>query len=118
MQFDSKIRYLEIVTPDVDGTIAMFEKSSAVKFSNPVAELGNARTAPMAGGAQMGIRAPMHDAEEPVTRTYFLTDDIETATADAVAAGAELAHPVMEIPGQGKFSIFFQGGNQFGYWQD
>lgn len=118
MQIDSKIRYLEIVTPDVEGTIAMFEKSSAVKFSDPVAELGNARTAPMAGGAQMGIRAPMHDAEEPVTRTYFAADDIEAATDAAVTAGAELAHPVMEIPGQGKFSILFQGGNQFGFWQD
>jgi len=118
MKFDSKIRYLEIVTPDVDGTVAVFEKSSAVKFSDPVAELGNARVAPMAGGAQMGVRAPMHDAEEPVTRTYFLTEDIDAATEAAVKAGAELAHPVLEIPGQGKFSIFFQGGNQFGYWQD
>jgi len=60
----------------------------------------------------------MHDAEEPVTRTYFLTEDIDAATEAAVKAGAELAHPVLEIPGQGKFSIFFQGGNQFGYWQD
>ena len=118
MQIDSKIRYLEIVTPDVAGTIEMFEKSSAVKFSDPIAELGNARTAPMAGGAQMGIRAPMHDAEEAVTRTYFSTDDIEMATEQAVAAGAELAHPVLEIPGQGKFSILFKGGNQFGFWQD
>ncbi len=118
MQIDSKIRYLEIVTSDVAGTVAVFEKSSAVKFSDPVAELGQARTAPMAGGAQMGIRAPMHDAEEPVTRTYFATDDINAATEAAVEAGAELAHPVLEIPGQGKFSIFFHGGNQFGFWQD
>jgi len=118
MQIDSKIRYLEIVTPDVEGTIAVFEKSSQVKFSKPVTELGNARVAPMAGGAQMGIRAPMHETEEPVTRTYFSTDDIEIATHSAVEAGAELAHPVLEIPGQGKFSIFFHAGNQFGYWQD
>ncbi len=118
MEIDSKIRYLEIVTPNVAGTIAVFEKSSAVKFSDPIAALGHARTAPMAGGAQMGIRAPMSDTEAPVTRTYFATDDIEAATEQAVAAGAELAHPVLEIPGQGKFSIFFKGGNQFGYWQD
>lgn len=118
MQIDSSIRYLEIVTPDVAGTVAVFEKSSAVKFSDPIEALGNARTAPMAGGAQMGIRAPMSETEEPVTRTYFATDNIEVATEQAVAAGAELAHPVMEIPGQGKFSIFFHGDNQFGYWQD
>lgn len=118
MQIDSKIRYLEIVTPDVDGTVNIFEKSSKVRFSEPVAELGNARVAPMSGGAQMGIRAPMSETEEPVTRTYFSTDNIDKATEEAVAAGAELAHPVLEIPGQGKFSIFFHGGNQFGYWQD
>ena len=62
-------------------------------------------------------QGPMHDAEEPVTRTYFLTEDIEAATKQAVAAGAELAHPVTEIPEHGKFSIFFHGSNQFGYWQ-
>jgi len=49
MQIDSSIRYLEIVTPDVAGTVAVFEKSSAVKFSDPIEALGNARTAPMAG---------------------------------------------------------------------
>jgi len=112
------IRYLEIVTQDVEGTIAIFEASNGVTFSGPIAELGNARLADVPGGSQMSVRAPMHDAEAPVTRTYFLTDDIEAATEAAIAAGAELAHPPMEIPGRGKFSIFFHGENQFGYWQD
>ncbi len=114
----SQIRYLEIVTPDVDGTIAMFETSGPLTFSEPIAELGNARIADLPDGSQMGIRAPMHEAEQTVTRTYFLTDDIDAATKAAVKAGAELAHPPLEIPGRGKFSIFFHGGNQFGYWQD
>jgi len=114
----SQIRYLEIVTPDVDGTIAMFETSGPLTFSEPIAELGNARIADLPDGSQMSIRAPMHETEETVTRTYFLTDNIEAATEAAVKAGAELAHPVLEIPGRGKFSIFFHGGNQFGYWQD
>lgn len=118
MNIKSHIRYLEIVTPDVDGTIAALEASGPLKFSGPIAELGHARLADMPGGGQMGIRAPMHDAEAPVTRSYFLTNDIETATDAAVAAGAELAHPPLEIPGRGTFSIFFHGENQFGYWQD
>ncbi|NNC36500.1 MAG: hydroxylase [Hyphomonadaceae bacterium] len=113
-----KIRYLEIITPDVDSTVTNFEFANGAEFSGPVAELGNARVADMPGGGKIGVRAPMHDAEDPVTRTYFLTDDIEAATKQALEAGAELAHPVMEIPGQGKFSIVFHGGNQFGYWQD
>ncbi|MEP3891289.1 MAG: hydroxylase [Hellea sp.] len=112
-----KIQYLEIVTPDVEGTIAIFAASNNAKFSDPVAELGNARVAKMPDGGQISVRAPMHAEEEPVTRTYFLTEDIDAATEQAVAAGAELAHPVMDIPGQGKFSIFFHAGNQFGYWQ-
>ena len=112
-----QIQYLEIVTPDVEGTIAIFAASTGAKFSDPVAEFGNAKIAQMPGGGQISVRAPMHDAEEPVTRTYFLTEDIEAATKQAVAAGAGLAHPVTEIPEHGKFSIFFHGSNQFGYWQ-
>lgn len=113
-----KVRFLEIVTSDVDGTIAIFEASNGAEFSDPVPEFGNSRVAQMPDGGKISVRAPMHGAEEPVTRTYFLTNDIEAATEKAVAAGAELAHPVLEIPGQGKFSIFFHGDNQFGYWQD
>ena len=112
-----KIQFLEIVTPDVEGTIAIFAASNGAKFSDPVAEFGNSRIAIMPDGGKVSVRAPMHETEEAVTRTYFLTEDIEAATEQAVSAGAELAHPVMEIPGQGKFSIFFHGSNQFGYWQ-
>jgi len=113
-----KIRYLEIVTPDPKGTCNIFEASAGLSFRDPEAMLGNAYVADLPDGGQMGVRAPMHSEEEPVTRTYFLTDDIEAATAAAVEAGAELAHPVLEIPGIGTFSIFFHGNNQFGYWQD
>lgn len=112
-----KIQYLEVVTPDVEGTISIFAASNNAKFSDPVPELGNARVARMPDGGRISVRAPMHADEAPVTRTYFLTGDIEGATEQAVAAGAELAHPVMDIPGQGKFSVFFHGKNQFGYWQ-
>lgn len=118
MNSKSHIRYLEIVTPDVEGTIAVFETSGTFKFSDSIAELGNARLADMPGGGQMGVRAPMHDMEAPVTRTYFSTDDIKAATDAAIAAGAELAHPPLDISGHGTFYIFFKGENQFGYWQD
>jgi predicted enzyme related to lactoylglutathione lyase len=112
-----KVQYLEIITPDVEGTIAVFKASNDAAFSEPIAALGNARTANMPDGGRISVRAPMHESEAPVTRTYFLTNDINTATERAVAAGAELAHPVMEIPGQGKFSIVFHGDNQFGFWE-
>lgn len=113
-----KIRYLEIVTPDVDGAIALITAAKGAAFSDPIAALGNAKVADMPSGGQIGVRAPMHDAEAAVTRTYFATEDIEAVTEQAVAAGAELALPVTAIPGHGKFSIVFLGDNQFGYWQD
>ena len=70
-----------------------------------------------AGGGMLGVRAPMHESEEPVVRPYLLVDDIEAATAAAVVSGAEIAHPPMEIPEQGKFAIYIQGGIQHGLWQ-
>ena len=112
-----KIHYLEIVTLDINETCTVFENAFGTQFSEPDPLLGNARTAPMPDSGTLGIRAPMSDTEEPVTRTYFLIDDIDAATKSAVEAGAELAHPIMELPGKGQFSIVIQGGNHFGFWQ-
>lgn len=112
-----KIQFLEIVTPDVESTMSIFAASTGAKFSEPVAEFGNARILDMPDGGNISVRAPMSETEVPTTRTYFLTDDIDTATKRAVAAGAELAHPVLEIAGRGKFSIFFHGSHQFGFWE-
>lgn len=113
-----QIRYLEIVTPDVDGVCALYAASLGVGFGEPVPELGMARTADLPGGGQLGVRAPMRDTEEPVVRPYALVDDVEAATAAAAEAGAEVAMPPMELPGQGRFSIVIQGGIHQGFWQD
>jgi predicted enzyme related to lactoylglutathione lyase len=112
-----QIQYLEIVTPDVDSTCGALEKLHGVSFSAPDAGLGNARTAPLAGGGLIGVRAPMHEAEEPVVRPYVLVDNVDSAAEAAEAAGAEIAHPPMEIPGHGKFAIYIQGGIHHGLWQ-
>jgi predicted enzyme related to lactoylglutathione lyase len=112
-----RIHYLEIVTPEVDATCAAYEKLHGVSFSEPDAGLGNARTAALANGGLLGIRAPMHDGEEPVVRPYILVDDIHAAASAAEEAGAEIAHPPMEIPGHGKFAIYIQGGVHQGIWQ-
>ena len=65
----------------------------------------------------VGVRAPMHETEEPVVRPYWLVDDIEAAVAAAVEAGGKVAHPPMEIPGHGTFAIYIQGGVHHGLWQ-
>ncbi len=113
-----KIEYLEIVTPEVDATCQTLESLHDISFGAPVAELGEARTASLAGGGRIGVRAPMHESEEPVMRPYVLVDDVEAAAAKAEAAGAMIAHPPMEIPGQGKFAIYIQGGIHHGLWQN
>ena len=112
-----QVHYLEIVTQEVDATCATYEQLHGVKFGEGDPGLGNARTAALTNGGMIGVRAPMHEAEEPVVRPYLLVEDIDAATAAAVDAGGEIAHPPMEIPGYGKFAIYIQGGNHHGLWQ-
>ena len=112
-----QVQYLEIVTPDVDAVCAAYEKLHGVSFSPPEAGLGNARTASLADGGMIGVRAPMHPTEDPIVRPYLLVDDIDAATAAAVEAGGQIAHPPMEIPGHGKFAIYIHGGIHHGLWK-
>lgn len=112
-----QIHYLEIVTKEVDAVCAAYAAANGVQFGEPDAGLGNARTAALLGGGLVGVRAPMHEAEVPVVRPYWLVDDIEAAVATAVEAGSEVAHPPMEIPGHGTFAIYIQGGIHHGLWQ-
>jgi len=113
-----QVQFLEIVTPEVDATCAALLAQHGASFGEPVPELGNARTATLVGGGRVSVRAPMHESEVPVVRPYVLVDDVETAAAAAQAAGGEILHPPMEIPGQGNFAIYQLGGIQHGLWQD
>jgi hypothetical protein len=112
-----QIYYLEIVTPDVDAVCASYAALHGVSFSEPEPGLGNARTAALADGGQIGVRAPMHEAEEPVVRPYLLVEDIEAAVKLAADNGAVIAHPPMELPGHGTFAIYIQGGIHHGIWK-
>jgi predicted enzyme related to lactoylglutathione lyase len=112
-----QVQYLEIVTPDVEATCRALSRIHGVEFGEPVQVLGNARTAALAGGGLLGVRAPLRDDEEPVTRPYVLVDDVEAATAAAREAGAEIAIPPLELPGQGTFALYILGGVQHGLWQ-
>ena len=112
-----QIEYLEIVTPEVDATCAALAQQNGAVFSEPVAELGQARLADLPYGGRVSVRAPMAEHETPVVRPYMLVDDIEAATANAQAAGAEFAMLATEVPGQGTFAIYMLGGIQHGLWQ-
>jgi predicted enzyme related to lactoylglutathione lyase len=112
-----QVHYLEIVTPDVDATCATYAQIHDVEFGEGRPELGNARTALLANGGMIGVRAPMRDTEDPIVRPYLLVENIEAAVAAAKKEGCEIALPPMEIPGQGMFAIYILGGNHHGLWQ-
>lgn len=112
-----KIYYLEIVTPDVEAACALYSKVYGVTFANSDQNLGGARTAHLAGGGMLGIRAPLRETEEPVVRPYVLVEDIKVSVEAAAESGAEIAIPPMEIPGYGQFAIVIQGGIESGLWQ-
>ena len=112
-----QVHYLEIVTKDVDAVCAAYAAATGVRFGGPDTGLGNARTAALPGGGLLGVRAPMHESEEPVVRPYWLVEDIEAALTAAVEAGGEIAHPPMETPGHGTFAIYMHGGIYHGLWK-
>lgn len=112
-----QVHYLEVVTKDVDAACELYSVTSGVTFGDADPSLGGARTAHLANGGMIGVRAPMHDAEKAVTRAYVLVEDIQAAVAAATKAGAEIAVPPMEIPGHGWCAIYLQGGIEAGLWQ-
>ena len=112
-----QVQYLEIVTSDVDATCEVLAETHGVTFGAPVAGFGNARIAALESGGRIGVRAPLAEHEQPVVRPYLLVDDIGAAIGAAQAAGAQIAMPATEIPGDGTFAIYLLGGNQHGLWQ-
>lgn len=112
-----EVHYLEIVTPDVEEVCNTYARLTGVGFGSPVEALGNARTASLSNGGRVGVRAPMHATETPAMRSYLLVDDVELAIQTAVAEGCEVAHPPFELPGEGKFAIYSQGGILHGIWE-
>jgi uncharacterized protein len=112
-----KVQYLEIVTREVDAVCAAYATALGLRFGEPDAGLGGARTATLAGGGLVGVRAPLRTTEDPVVRSYWLVPDIEIALAAVVRAGGKVAHPPLELPGHGTFAIYLLGGNDHGLWQ-
>lgn len=112
-----QIQYLEIVTTDVNAVCATYSQLYGVAFGDGDQDLGGARTAKLANGGMLGVRAPMRDTEKPVVRPYLLVRDIQAAVDAAADSGVEVALPPMEIAGHGTCAIVIQGGIEFGLWQ-
>ena len=112
-----QIQYLEMVTPDVNAVCEMYAQVHGVRFGESDQSLGGARTAKLANGGMLGVRAPLRDTENPVVRPYMLVENIQATVDAASEAGAEIAMPPVEIPGHGTFAIVIQGGIDSGFWQ-
>lgn len=111
------VYYLEIVTTDIGATADFYAKAYGWRFEPEAPELGNSRVATLPDGCLCGIRAPMHDQEKPIVRTYLRVADIDTAVKRAAELGATVALEPMEIPGRGKVAIYLVGGIEQGLWQ-
>lgn len=112
-----QVQYLEIVTGDVDAACQLYSAMHGVTFAEPDQDLGGARTAKMANGGVLGIRAPLRDTETPVVRPYMLVTDINAAVAAAEKAGADIAFPPTKLGNHGTCAIVVHGGIESGLWQ-
>ena len=113
---NAAVRYMEIVSDDMDALCATYESVHGVSFGEVVPELGQARVANLPDGSLLSIRKPMAEHETPIIRTYVAVADIEKAVEAAKKAGAELAY--MAPHGEwGTFAIYIHGGVQHGLWQ-
>lgn len=111
------VHYLEIVTPDVEAARHLYSMAYGWEFHAMTPELGNAVVASLPGGSLCGIRAPMHEEEKPIVRTYLRVADVDAAAAEAARLGAEIALEPVELPGHGRIAIYMLGGVQQGLWQ-
>ena len=109
--------YLEIVTADVEAVRRLYSKAYGWRFEAKGPEWGSSFVATLPDGSLCGIRAPMHDQEKPIVRTYLRVNDIEAAVQRAAQLGANIALEPMEIPGHGKIAIYLYGGIEQGLWQ-
>lgn len=111
------VKYLEIVTEDVDSAVALYERMHGLHFGAPDADLGHARAAQAPGGTLVGIRKPLAAHEQPTVRAYVVVQDIVAATKAAEEEGATIAYPPTRQGGHGSFAIVIRDGVEHGLWQ-
>lgn len=108
--------YLEIVTPDVEGTCRYYQQTFGFSFET-YEQLGGARVAVLPNESRVGVRAPMRDDEGPLWRVYMRVADLRAATDAASQAGATVALDSMDLGGHGRISIVIVGGIEHGLWE-
>lgn len=112
-----KVHYVEVVCKSVDKHCKTLERVHGLKFGDPNPALGQARVAETPNGSLLGVRAPLAEHEQPITRTYFAVDDIAKAVKDAEAEGAMIAYPPTKQGDTGTWAIYILDNTQYGLWQ-
>jgi predicted enzyme related to lactoylglutathione lyase len=108
--------YQEIVTPNALQLRKLFEHSFNWTFTT-VDALGNAHVADLPEGGRIGIRQPMSDTEQAITRLYVLVDNLAESIKDVRDLGGVILLEKMELAGQGTIAIYEAGGIEHGLWQ-
>ncbi len=111
------VRYLEIVSNDVDALVELYQRMHDLSFAPPGPDVGEARVATQADGTLIGIRRPLAAHERPIMRTYVAVEDIQRAVKKAEVAGATIAYPPTRQGTEGTFAIVIQGEVEHGLWQ-
>ena len=114
---EMKTHYVEIVSDSVDSQLEVLEQVHGLSFGPEDQDLGLARVAKTASGMLIGVRAPLAEHEQPITRVYFEVDDITKAVEAAEAAGALIAYPPTRQGETGTWAIYILDGIQYGLWQ-
>lgn len=113
---ENSVHYLEFVTREPDKLRYALEKSHGWTFAQ-VADLAGSWVAEMPGGGRCGIRAPMHEQEKPIVRSYVRVADLDRAVEIARANGAELLLSPMKVGAQGRIAIYAIAGIEQGLWE-
>lgn len=114
---ENDVYYVEMVSADVPATRALLEQSYGWRFEQMGPELGGSLVAALPNCTRCGLRAPLRDDEQPITRTYVRVADARAAVDRAEKLGATIGLPPVELPGHGTIAIYFIGGVQQGVWQ-
>jgi predicted enzyme related to lactoylglutathione lyase len=112
-----KAYYVEIVSKRVEEQCKVLEQVHGISFGPEVEDLGLAKVAETASGNLIGVRAPLAEHEQPITRVYFAVEDIIKAVEAAEAAGAMIAYPPTKQGDTGIWAIYILDEIQYGLWQ-
>jgi predicted enzyme related to lactoylglutathione lyase len=111
------VHYVEIVSPDVDKLLDLYQRVHGISFALPDPDLGQAHVAALPDGGLVGIRKPLAAHEQPIVRTYVAVDDIQQAAQKAEESGGIIAYGPTQQGQRGTFAIVIHGGVQHGLWQ-